>query len=207
MPFVPVPEVAEATMVYTGPNANRMVNVYHFWRPTLGWDPDSLGDLAEALLTWENESGKTQRSNQITCIGVECRDISVKDSFVVSVAAIPPIAGSLQTPVLPANVTFAVSLRTPFAGRSFRGRTYWIGLSEGAVTGDFVNSNTAQNVLNVVRKLIDEVPQPLNAQLVVVSRYSNGQPRAMGIATPVTSAVLVDNRVDTQRRRLVGVGE
>jgi hypothetical protein len=43
--------------------------------------------------------------------------------------------------------------------------------------------------------------------LVVVSRYSNGQPRAVGVATPVTSALLVDTRVDTQRRRLVGIGE
>jgi hypothetical protein len=207
MPFVPVPEVAEATMVYTGPNQNRMVNVYHFWRPNLGWDPDGLGDLAEALLTWEQNTAKGQRSNQITCIGVECRDISVQDSFVVSVAAIPPIAGTLTTPVLPANVTLAVSLRTPFAGRSFRGRTYWIGLSEGAVQGDFVQPGTAQGILAAVRELIEDVPQPLNAQLAVVSRYHNGQPRAVGIATPVTSAVLVDTRVDTQRRRLVGVGE
>lgn len=207
MPFVPVPEVAEATMVYTGPNSNRMVNVYHFWRPTLGWDPDSLGDLAESLLSWENTYAKDRRSNQITCIGVECRDISVQDSFVVAVAAIPPIQGGGNTPVLPANVTLAVSLRTPFAGRSFRGRTYWIGLPEGSVTGDFVNASSAQNILTAVRALIDVVPQPLNAQLVVVSRFANGQPRAVGVATPVTSAILVDTRVDTQRRRLVGVGE
>src|SRR5690606_35269628 len=142
----------------------------------LGWDPDSLGDLAEALLLWEDTSAKGRRSNQITCIGVECRDISVQDSFVVSVAAIPPIQGGVNSPVLPANVTLAVSLRTPFAGRSFRGRTYWIGLPEGAVNGDFVGPSTAQNILNTVKALIEDVPQPLNAQLVVVSRYANGQP-------------------------------
>jgi hypothetical protein len=173
----------------------------------LGWDPDSLGDLGEALLSWENTLGKAQRSNQITCIGVECRDISVQDSFVVTVAAIPPIQGTLQTPVLPANVTLAVSLRTPFAGRSFRGRTYWIGLSEGAVQGDFVINSTAQGILAAVRALVEDVPQPLNAQLVVVSRYANGAPRNIGIATPVTSVSLVDQRVDTQRRRLAGIGE
>jgi hypothetical protein len=207
MPFVPVPETAEVTMVYTGPNNNRMVNVYHFLRPTLGWDPDSLGDLGEAMLTWENTTAKSIRSNQVTCIGVECRDISAQDSFVVSVAAIPPIAGTAQTPVLPANVSFAISLRTPFAGRSFRGRTYWIGLSEGSVTGDFVQNTQAQQILNAVRQLVESVPQPLNAQLAVVSRYANGAPRTVGIATPVTSVVLVDQRVDSQRRRLVGIGE
>jgi hypothetical protein len=207
MVFVPVPETAQSTMVYTGPNNNRMVNVYHFTRPTLGWDPDGLGDLAEALLLWERNTASNHRSNQITCIGVECRDISVQDSFVVSVAAIPPIQGGGSTPTLPANVTLAISLRTPFAGRSFRGRTYWIGLTEGSVSGDFVNPTTSQNILAAVRQLIEVVPQPLNAQLVVVSRYSNGQPRAVGVATPVTSALLVDTRVDTQRRRLVGIGE
>jgi hypothetical protein len=207
VPFIAVPETAQVTMVYTGPNQNRMVNVYHFSRPTLGWDADSLGDLGEAMLSWEVTYAKDRRSNQITCIGVECRDLSVQDSFVVTVAAIPPIEGGASTPVLPANVTLAVSLRTPFAGRSFRGRTYWIGLPEGAVVGDFVNASTAQNILTAVRALIEDVPQPLNAQLVVVSRYSNGVPRATGIATPVTAATLVDTRVDTQRRRLVGVGE
>jgi hypothetical protein len=40
-----------------------------------------------------------------------------------------------------------------------------------------------------------------------VSRYANGAPRTVGIATPVTSVVLVDQRVDSQRRRLVGIGE
>lgn len=207
MAFIAIPETAQITMVYTGPNQNRMVNVYHFIRPTLGWDPDALGDLAEAMLAWENTSASSQRSNQITCIGAEARDLSVQDSFVVSVAAIPPIQGDLPNPVLPANVTLAISLRTPFAGRSFRGRTYWIGLAEASVQGDFVNPSTAQAILAAVRQLVEDVPQPLNAQLAVVSRYHNGAPRGVGIATPVTSVTLVDSRVDTQRRRLVGVGE
>jgi hypothetical protein len=207
MPFIAVPETAQVTMVYTGPNQNRMVNVYHFIRPTLGWDPDALGDLAEAMLAWESNTAKNQRSNQVICIGAEARDLSVQDSFVVAVAAIPPIEGTRSSPVLPANVTLAVSLRTPFAGRSFRGRTYWVGLSEGSVQGDFVIPAVAQGVLAAIQQLIETVPQPLNAQLAVVSRYHNGAPRGVGIATPVTSAVLVDSRVDTQRRRLVGVGE
>jgi hypothetical protein len=205
--FIAVPETAQVTMVYTGPNQNRMVNVYHFIRPTLGWDPDALGDLAEAMLAWESNTAKNQRSNQVICIGAEARDLSVQDSFVVAVAAIPPIEGTRSSPVLPANVTLAVSLRTPFAGRSFRGRTYWVGLSEGSVQGDFVIPAVAQGVLAAIQQLIETVPQPLNAQLAVVSRYHNGAPRGVGIATPVTSAVLVDSRVDTQRRRLVGVGE
>lgn len=207
MAFIAVPETAQATMVYTGPNVNRMVNVYHFIRPTLGWDPDALGDLGELLLTWEVQHGRTRRSNQISCIGVECRDLSIQDSFVVSVAPSEPIIGAMNSPTLPANVTMAVSFRTPFAGRSFRGRSYWIGLAEGDVTGDFVSAGASQAILGIMRELVENVPQPLNAQLAVVSRYHNGAPRATGIATPVTSVILVDRRVDTQRRRLVGVGE
>lgn len=207
MAFIAVPETAQATVVYTGPNVNRMVNVYHFYRPTLGWDPDSLGDLGEAILSWEISHGRTRRSNQISCLGVECRDLSVKDSFVVAVAPSDPILGAMNSPTLPANVTLAISFRTPFAGRSFRGRSYWIGLAEGDVTGDFVSAGASQAILDIMRELV-EVPQPtLNAQLAVVSRYTNGQPRGVGIATPVTSVILVDRRVDTQRRRLVGVGE
>lgn len=206
MPFIAVPNTAEATMVYSGPDNNRMVNVYHFRRPLEGWDPDSLGALGEALLTWERDVARSQRSNQVRCLGVECRDLNTQDSYLVSVAAIPAIVGAIVQGVLPANVTLAVSFRTPFAGRSFRGRTYWIGLAEGDVSGDFVSAGRGNGIANACIALMDSVAPSVGAELVVVSRYANGQPRTVGVATPVTSIGLTDFRVDTQRRRLIGEG-
>lgn len=206
MAFIPVANTAEATMVYSGPDNNRMVNVYHFRRPLEGWDPDSLGALGEALLTWERDVARAHRSNQIRCLGVECRDLSMQDSFLVSVAAIPAIVGAIVQGVLPANVTLAVSFRTPFAGRSFRGRAYWIGLAEGDVSGDFVSQGRGNGIAGAYTVLMNDVAPSVGAELVVVSRYANGAPRAAGVATTVTSVGLTDFRVDTQRRRLIGEG-
>lgn len=206
MAFISVPNTAEATMIYSGPNNNRMVNVYHFLRGVEGWDPDSLQALGEALLDWERNYARGNRSNQVRCLGVECRDLNTKDSFLVSVVAVPAIVGSIVQGVLPANVTLALSFRTPFAGRSFRGRSYWIGLAEGDVSGDFVSAGRGDGIVNAGIALKDVVAPAVGAQLVVVSRYSDGQPRAVGIATPVTTVGIADFRVDTQRRRLVGEG-
>jgi len=53
---------------------------------------------------------------------------------------------------------------------------------------------------------MNDVAPSVGAELVVVSRYANGAPRAAGVATTVTSVGLTDFRVDTQRRRLIGEG-
>lgn len=206
MPFVSVPNTAEATVVYSGPNNNQMVNTYHFRRPVEGWDPDSLQALGEALLDWEENYARGHRSNQVRCLGVECRDLNTQDSFLVFVAKVPPIVGQINQGVLPANVTLAVSFRTPFAGRSFRGRSYWIGLAEGDVSGDFVSPGRGDGIVNACNALKDVVAPAVGAELVVVSKVANGQPRTVGVATPVTSIGLTDFRVDTQRRRLIGEG-
>lgn len=206
MVFIPVPNTAEATVVYSGPNNNQMVNTYYFRRDVEGWDPDSLQALGEALLDWEQNYARGNRSNQVRCLGAECRDLSTKDSFLVFVAKVPPIVGAIVQGVLPANVTLAVSFRTPFAGRSFRGRTYWIGLAEGDVSGDFVSPGRGEGIVNACTALKDVVAPAVGAELVVVSRVANGQRREVGVATPVTSIGLTDFRVDTQRRRLIGEG-
>lgn len=206
MAFIPVPNVAEVTMVYTGPNSNRMVNVWHFWRESGSWNADDLGDLGEAMLTWESANARTGRSNSITCIGVECRDLTVVDSFVVTVVPNPLIVGAISAPVMPSNVTLATSLRTPFAGRSFRGRSYWIGLAETEVTGDFVAQARVTQIRTAIDLLRTAVGPSNGAVLAVVSKFANGAPRAVGVATAVTSVLHIDNRVDTQRRRLVGEG-
>jgi len=41
----------------------------------------------------------------------------------------------------------------------------------------------------------------------VISRFNAGAPRTTGVATKVTSCVVVDPYVDSQRRRLTGRGQ
>ena len=92
---------------------------------------------------------------------------------------------------------------TGFRGRSFRGRTFWAGIN----TDRLVNPNTfttqyagvldawAAGLLNVMETGIFTP--------VVLSRYANKQPRALGLTTPINSHE-TRTAVHTLRRRLTG---
>jgi len=92
-------------------------------------------------------------------------------------------------------------LRTGIAGRSFRGRTYLAGLIASEVVNNQLDGGRALGMVSGLDQVRQDMAA-LNFFLVVVSRVHNGAPRVTGVATTVTSILAVDNRVDTQRRRL-----
>lgn len=205
MAFIPVPATAEFVLSFTGPNGNIMKNVLNIREATLvDWTPTLLQGVIDLLQSWHSTTADTWQSNQVALTNILGRDLSAPDSYVVEENMNQ--AGASATPVLPANVTFCVKALTGFAGRSFRGRLYWIGLYEGGVAGDFVADVTATGIVAAMNTLRTQ----LNTQgmtPVVVSRVSNGVPRVTGVATDIISYSKTDNRVDTQRRRLVGEGQ
>lgn len=205
MAFIPVPDTAEVVLTYTGPSGNFLKNVINVREATLvSWTPALLQGVIDIFQAWHNSSAKTRQSNQLLLTSILARDLSVVDSYVVEETMSVP--GSIASPMMPANVTFCVKGLTGFAGRSFRGRTYWVGLAESMVSGDFVLGTDADAIvgsMNVLRTT-------LNTQgitTVVVSRQTGGVPRATGVATDIINYAKTDNRVDTQRRRLIGEGQ
>lgn len=205
MAFIPVPDTAEVVMSFTGPNGNVMKNVFNVREATLvSWTPALLQGVIDLFQNWHASHARNRQSNQITLSSILARDLNVVDSYVVeeSMAQV----GLVASPVMPQNVTFCVKSVTGFAGRSFRGRTYWVGLAESMVSGDFVNTTDADAIVTSFFTLKSQLnTQGINP--VVVSRYSNGLPRAVGVATDITNYAKTDNRVDTQRRRLLGEGQ
>lgn len=206
MPFIPVPQTAEAVMTYQGPNGQRVVNVFNLTRNTGDWDYGTLLDLGNAMVAWESASCRAGRSSQISFVGVTVRDLSVVDSLVLSVVPGTPIAGQQTGATMPMNVTWAAKLLTGRAGRSYRGRSYWIGLAENEVAGDFILQTRATAIVAALNALRSTTAPSVNAALTVVSRWNNGAARTVGVATAVTQVGYTDLRVDTQRRRLVGEG-
>jgi hypothetical protein len=106
----------------------------------------------------------------------------------------------------------SVSFRTESRGRSFRGRNYIVGLTEDQVTGnDFASGITG--LFQAVYELLLDFGQDIAWAWVVASRFSGVDPvthdpipRTTGIATVVTAVTVVDNFVDSQRRRLTTRG-
>lgn len=207
MPFISAPNCAEAVIRFTLPNGNIAVNVLNFRRiDSTDYTLTTLTDLTNRLKTWHAALYDLCQSNQVSLTSIYARDLSNEFGAVVDVPVSPAQVGAVASPALPANVTLSISHRTGFAGRSYRGRSYVVGLSEGSVAGDFVGSsaaNLAQTAFNGLRGG-DFV---LNGhEFVILSRYTDGAPRSEALPIAVTQSLYVDLRVDTQRRRLIGEG-
>jgi len=138
--------------------------------------------------------------------------ISVIDLSAVGLAQLDhvfsqPNAGTLASPALPNHVTVATTHRTALRGKSFRGRSFWIGLAESQVTANTVASGTVSSIgiFWENARLLDSSPTADFWRQVVLSYVSNGAVRATPVATPVTS-FSTNPTIDSQRRRLPGRG-
>ena len=116
------------------------------------------------------------------------------------------VAGGNATVALPGGTTTAAKHATGVRGRSFRGRSYVVGLAQNDVASGLVvvaRRDAIQAAFNTLRTNL--AADAAGDQLVVVSFMENGVWRAQGVATPVVSSSAHQN-VDSQRRRLIGRG-
>lgn len=105
-------------------------------------------------------------------------------------------------PAAPNNVSMAVSFRTGYSGKSRRGRNYWIGLLEANVADNRLAGAVMTAILGYYTPMMG-----VNALLAgwvwgVYSRKVNGVDRLIGLFTPITQVLFVNDVVDTQRNRL-----
>lgn len=111
-----------------------------------------------------------------------------------------PLVGTEVNEEVPASVCIVASHRTPFTGRSFRGRSYMPGLTEANVGGNGVDGALVSAVGDYFSALATGLGS-ISADLVVYSLFAAGAQRTVPVATVITSTI-VNSRVDTQRRRL-----
>lgn len=103
---------------------------------------------------------------------------------------------------MPNFVSVAVKMYTANRGKSFRGRTYWIGLDQGAILQNSLQSATATAILNALNALQTDLSgMTPSCELCVLSRFHNKLKRDNGIGTAVLGFTFVDMFLDTQRRR------
>jgi len=201
--FIPVPQTARFELIVDW-NQQRMENVYHVHRPSTSWDATSLTSMAAILKAWWDASLKGQVSNAANLVEIIATDFTTPNSARVEYTTGLPIAGTNAGAALPANVTAAISWRTAFRGRSFRGRTFHVGFTGTMIVGSAV-AGASQTALQTAYNALMVAVNSADTQLVVVSRFAASLPRIAGISTPIT-AVTVDGNVDSQRRRLIGRG-
>jgi hypothetical protein len=199
MAFIPVPNVGEFALnfLYNGQPA---VNVFHVLFPS----PPNATELEATcglFRTWWIGELAPEVTNNASLQYITARDLSTQNSVGIIYNTSLPASGRASVAALPSNVTLAVKWGTGLAGRSYRGRTYHVGLGESQVAGNTVDNTALTNYRDAYTALITAIDNA-GGQLVVVSKYTNNAPRTTGIATPITSATIEPN-VDTQRRRLI----
>jgi len=202
MAFIPIPNVAQVTVNATF-LGQQVQNVYHVRLDDTDPEP-SLQDVADTFIAWVIAELVANVSSDVEYRSVIVTDQSVQNGAQYTGAFPPATNGEQLSAPLPSSNTVAVSWRTGFSGRSFRGRTFHFGLVESQVTDNEVVGATLTALVADYAQLITDCATA-GFPLVVASRYTNGAPRVTGIKTNILS-LLIDPVIDSQRRRLPGRG-
>lgn len=159
--------------------------------------------VATYAAAWWNDHVKPLQPSTVALDHVEVRDLTLADSWYGS-ATVTPNTGTKAGTILPMNATLAVKFSSGKAGRSYRGRNFWIGLCEGDVEGDFVSQSTRDAIQAAYLAWSAEVGDH-DHFWYIVSRQHNNVQRTSGERSFVTG-VSIESTVDSQRRRLAGRG-
>ncbi len=200
MTFIPVTNTIALRFVHTflgQPLSNTL-----YVRQT---DPVTAFDVVDLATTGADLWGQyimPMLSSDTRLILVSAKDLTTQSGLVFDYTGTPlPVSGGAPGQPLPSNVAAVLSLRTGRAGRSFRGRLYLGGFTELQSDGNFLPPATLDQLKQRLRQLIDDLNTGTR-QVVVVSRYSENQPRTTGLTTPVVSVVVSTLRLASQRKRL-----
>jgi len=205
MPFVPVPDCVGVKIEGRIDNQQTINDVY--FRSTIG--PRGLSDvqfLAGAVANWYNTNIVPQLNVGWTGVRAMARGLTNAAGIVYEVSMSTSV-GAITGEALPNNVSMAVKFGTGLAGRSNHGRNYVPALSDSIVDGNNIDPDWATAVIDGYSTLLfPSSVLPDGWIWVVVSRFTNGEPRVTGLFQEVTSVGVTDLIVDSMRSRLPGRG-
>lgn len=204
MPFVPVEKCAQFELRYTAAG-QQCANTLYF-RQGSPWTALQLATACESLYNWWVDVLAPTVSTGVTLREVYGFSLETDSAPTATYAPSTPSAGTDVSPLLPNNVSLAVSFRTNRRGRAYRGRNYFLGLTESQVVESTVVETRVNAIAVAYQQLIPEDTVIPGATWVVVHRYNGRIPLGVGESEPVTSVAIVDPVVDSQRRRLPGRG-
>lgn len=201
-PFIPVPNTARVRLVYTQ-FGQTLENVFNFERAGPFSSADLLALNASILTEWTvNIMPEVTVDATLVLIESTALDSAMGFQETTSVGVVGGNAGGGT----PTGVTLAIKFASGLAGRSQRGRMYWIGTSVGQIVGDQYDAGQAAGILAAVTAFFGLVFATTASAHVIVSYCNAGAWRITGQTTPVTDYILTDTNIDSQRRRLAGRG-
>lgn len=201
--FIPAPATVRVEMRFTQ-QGQKVENVYNVLM-TQEINVGNVQALAGVFASWWTTSMSDDVSTGLTLQSVVATDISVPDGLSIEHTEGLPASGLNASGQPPMNVTVAIKWITGLAGRSFRGRTYHLGIVNNQLANSTVNPSEVTTLHNLYQMLLTEVLTTTN-HLAVVSKFHNKAPRDTAVVTPIID-VSVDDTTDSQRRRLPHRGQ
>lgn len=206
MPVYPVPnnpKVVKAALLFSR-DTRQFVNTMHFSRIG-GWDVPRMTLLANDLKTWWNTIYKTSIPAAVALEQVQIRLYDPTNPLGVDLAVTPSIPGTRPGVAEAANVSLTLSERTGKAGRAHRGRFYAPSLAEGDVSAtDTASSVLVTQLSNAIANLVFGFTT--SEGLFSVFHRPGLLPHPLDNTFDLVTSWVVENIVDSQRRRLPGRG-
>lgn len=194
--------------IYQG---QRCENVYYV-EGSAPWTATTLNTLASVFATWWETELEPNVPESLTLDRVLARDMTVEAGPSIEYTTGLPASGDQSVEALPNNVTVAIKWTTGLAGRSFRGRTYHLGLADAGVAANALTPTAHTLLTAAYNQLLNDIVTEDPTWSLVVASFFHGVdvnhdpiPRASAVLTPILTAV-VDDIIDSQRRRLPGRG-
>jgi hypothetical protein len=203
VPFVPTPGAVKVAIIGSL-SGQECINLLHFWK-TPPISITDLDNLSGDIQTWIDNHLKPLMPTNWSCASIALTDLSSSISPSKTYVFTPKVGGDAQgAQPSPTNSAIVVSKRTNNRGRSYRGRFY-----SPVSSGQY--ADTTSIVLTFATALVSAFSQLLTSSsfhsfvFSVISTVLNKALRGAGVATPIT-AVSVDTKLDSARRRLSGRG-
>jgi len=206
MAFVPAPNIVQCEMRATrnGQQIENRIMVDALSVP----DNAMLLDIATIAWEWWRDEYAAVLPSSINLREVVCTDMSSQNGGQVTYAPVTNIVGGITGGGLPNEVAVCVSLRTGVRGRSARGRLFTLGVAGSQMADENTINATADSLITTAVQALINAIAAKNYVPVIVSYRSNNAPRPGGpVYFVITSAVIVDRVVDSQKRRKPGVGQ
>jgi len=200
--FIPAPNAGKIEMRYTQ-ESQQIENVYH----VVGAAPMTAADLSAVALifkNWWNANVKTYVVPTASLNTIVATALDAATSPAIVYATGLPIVGTNGGAPAALHVTVAIRWLTALRGRSFTGRTYHIGISEGYYTGSKLDTGYSAALVIAYNALQTALGGSSYSQCITSYRH-NKAPRTTAVSTDVTGCT-VDETLDSQRRRLPGRG-
>lgn len=198
--FIPFENVMVCALRFTI-FGQEVENVYHVRKDSGPLDTTDFDDVGLIMHDWWEDHQQTAQPDALSLNSIEIADLTTESSGGMTyLLGLPLVGGIEDAHPLPLNVTVAVKWLTALRGRSYRGRTYHIGLQREQVADNQLTPDM-QSALIVDYNALIAAFDTTAYDLVVCSRVNNKIIRTTGVSTKIV-ACSVDINLDSQRRRL-----